>query len=66
MIASVRLCLSYDLLNAILSPLKCVYFNENLHCCTCNGRHRDVTYSHRKCYVICGHNMIYDNALSTE
>ena len=24
---------SYDLLNAILSPSKFVYFSENLHCC---------------------------------
>ena len=32
-ITSVRFCLSYDLLNAILSPSNCVYFNEKLHCC---------------------------------
>ena len=31
MIMSVRFCLSYDLLNVILSPLKFVYFKENLH-----------------------------------
>ena len=31
MIISVRFCLSHDLLNAILSPLMFVYFNENLH-----------------------------------
>ena len=40
MITSVRLCLSYDLLNVILSPSKFVYFNENLHCC--NGRCPDI------------------------
>ena len=57
MITSVRFCLSYDLLNAILSPSKFVYFNDNLH---------DVTCSHRKCYVTCGHNIIYDMTLTTE
>ena len=31
MITSVRFCLSYDLLNVILSPSKFVYFTENLH-----------------------------------
>ena len=40
---SVRLCLSYDLLNVILSLAKFVYFNENLHCC--NGRRYNVTCS---------------------
>ena len=29
-ITSLRFCLSYDLLNVILSPSKFVYFNENL------------------------------------
>ena len=33
MITRERFCLLYDLLNAILSPSKFVYFNENLHCC---------------------------------
>ena len=28
MITSVRFCLSYDLINVILSPLKFIYFNE--------------------------------------
>ena len=46
MITHVRFCLSYDLLNAILSPSKCVYFNGNLYCC--NG------HSRRKCYVTFG------------
>ena len=63
-IMSVRFCLSYDLLNVILSPPKFVYFNENLH--RCNGCCHDVTYFHRKCYVTCGHNIIYDMTLSTE
>ena len=27
---SVRFCLSYDLLNAILSPIKFIYFGENV------------------------------------
>ena len=49
MITSVRFCLSYDLLNAILSPLKFVYFHENF--LYCNGRRHDVTCSRRKCYV---------------
>ena len=61
---SVRFCLSYDLLNAILSPSKLVYFNESLHCC--NGRRHDVTCSRRKCFVSCGHNIIYDMMFSTE
>ena len=51
-ITSLRFCLSYDLLNAILSPSKFVYFKENLLCC-----HRRLT---------CGHNIIYDMALFTE
>ena len=58
MIMSVRFCLSYDFLNRILLPSKFVYFNENLHCS--NGRHHDATCSRRKCYVTCGHNIIYD------
>ena len=64
MILSVRLCLSYDFLNAVLSPSKCVYFNENLHCC--NGRRHDVTWFRRKCYAKFGHNIIYDMTLSIE
>ena len=65
MLKSVRFCLSYDLLNAILSPLKLVFFfNGKLHCC--NGRRHDVTCSRLKCYVTCGHNKIYDMTLSTE
>ena len=64
MIMSVRFCLSYDLLNAILSPSKVVYFNEKLHCC--NGSGHDFTCSRQKCYVTCGHNIIYDITLSTE
>ena len=47
-----------------LSPSKFVYFNEKLHCC--KGRHRDVTCSRQKCYVMCGHNIIYNMTLSTE
>ena len=43
MITSVRFCLSYDLLNAILLPPKFVNYNEILHCC--NGRCHDVTCS---------------------
>ena len=64
MITSVRFCLSYDNLNATLSHSKLVYFNENLLCC--NGRRHDVACSRRKCYVTCGHNIIYDLPLSTE
>ena len=58
MIKSVRFCLSYDNFNTTLLPSKFVYFNENLHCC--KGCHHDVTCSPRKCYVTCGHNIIYD------
>ena len=61
---SVRFCLSYDLLNAILAPSEFGYFNENLHCC--NRRGHDVTFSRRKCYGTCGHNIIYNMTLSTE
>ena len=64
MIMSVWFCLSYDFLNRILLPSKFVYFNENLHCC--NGHCHDVTCSRRKCYVTCGHNIIYDMTVSTE
>ena len=34
MITCVRFCLSYDLLNAILSQSKFVYFKEILNCLT--------------------------------
>ena len=61
MITSVRFCLSYNLLNAILSPYR-VFFNENLH--RCNGRRYDVTCSRQKCYLTCGHNITYDMKLS--
>ena len=65
MITSVRLSLSYDLLNSILWPLNIFfYFNENLHCC--NGHCHYITCSHQKCYVMCGNNIIYDMTLSTE
>ena len=64
MIMSVRFCLSYDLLNAKLSPSKLVYFNESLHCC--NKHHHDVNCSLQKCYVTCGHIIIYDMTLSNE
>ena len=64
MITSVRFCLSSDLLNAILSTSKFVYFKENLQCC--NERRHDVTCSSRIGYVMCGHNIIYDMMLSTE
>ena len=64
MITSARFCLSYDLFNAILSPSKFVYFHENVHCC--EGRRHDITCSSQKCYVTCGHNIIYDMTLSTE
>ena len=64
MITSVRLCLSYDLFNLILSPSKSVYFNENLHCCY--GRRHDVTASRKKCYVTRGHIIICDITSSTE
>ena len=50
--------LSYD---TILMPSEAslfVYFNDNLHCC--HGRRHDVKGSHWKCYVTCGHNIIYD------
>ena len=55
MITSVRFCLSYDLLNAILSPSKFVYFHVNFLCC--NGRRHDVTRSRRKCCVTCVYNI---------
>ena len=58
MIKNVRFCLSYNLLNAILSPSKFVYFNENLHCC--NERSHKVTCFRRKCNVTCGQNINYD------
>ena len=64
MITSVRFCLVYDLLNAILSPSEFVNFNKNVHCY--NGRLHDVIYFHWKCYVTCGHNIIYDMTLCTE
>ena len=64
MITSVIFCLSYDLLDVILSPSKFVYFNENLRCC--NQRHHDFTLSHQNCYVTCGYKVIYDMKLSTE
>ena len=64
LISSLRYCSSYDLLNANLSPLEFVYFNENLHCC--HRRCHVVTCSRRKCYVMCGHKIIYDMTLSTE
>ena len=59
MISSVRFCLSFD----HLSPSKFVYFNGNLNCC--NRRRNDITCSRRKCYVTCGHNIIYDMTLFT-
>ena len=64
MITSVRFCLSYDLFNAILLPSKLAYFNENLRCC--DGRRHDVTCSRRKCYAMCGHNIIYEVMFSTD
>ena len=57
MITSVRFCLSYDLLNAILLLSNFVYFNEKLYCC--NGRHHDIPCSQGKCIVTCGHKIIY-------
>ena len=54
---SVRFCLSYDLLDAILSPSQFLYFNENLHCR--HGRRYDATFFRQKCYVKCGHKVIY-------
>ena len=67
MITSVKSCLLYDLLHAILRPSKFVYFNEKLHCCHgCqDGCSHDVA-SRRKCYVKCGHNIIDDMTLSTQ
>ena len=35
------------------------FFHENLHCC--NGRRHYVICSRRKCYVMCGHNIIVAN-----
>ena len=64
MITSVRFCLTYDLLNVILLPSKFVNFHENVH--FCYGGHHDITRSFRKCYVTCGHNIIYEIMLSTE
>ena len=60
MIMSIRLCLSYNLLNAILSPSKFVCFNESVHCC--HEHCHDVTCSRRKWHAMCGHNIIYDMA----
>ena len=53
--------LFYGFLNAILLCSKIVYFNENLHCCY--GRRHDITCSQRKCYVTCGHHIIYELTL---
>ena len=64
MTTSVRFCLSYDLLNAILSPSKFVYFNGKF--ALCHRCRQYVTGLHRKCYVTCGHNIIFDMTLSTE
>ena len=64
MITSVRFCLSYDLLNANLSPSDFVYLNEEMSCC--NGGHDDLTFWCRKCYITFGHSIIYDMTLSTE
>ena len=55
---SVRSCLSYDLLNAILTLAEFVYFNEKLHCC--HGRRHVVTCSSQKCYITCGMTLSYD------
>ena len=60
MVMDVLYCLSFEPLNAILSPSKLVYFNVNLHCC--NWRGHDVTSSR----WTCGYNIIYDMTLSTE
>ena len=46
------------LLPYFISPSKFVYFDENLHCQ--HGHLLDVTCSRRKCYVMCGHNIIYN------
>ena len=62
MITRVRFCLSYDLLNVILSPSKFVYSNENLHCF--HELRNDVTCSCRKCYITCGHNIFFDNVIN--
>ena len=35
--------------------IKWILFQRNMHCC-----HDDVTSSCRNCYVMCGHNIIYD------
>ena len=61
MITNVRFCLSYDLLNAILSPSKFVYINDNLNY---NRNPHYVTCSYRKCNVTCGHNIMNDMKLS--
>ena len=64
MMKIVRFFLSYEVLNAILSPSKFDHFNVNLH--SCNGRRHDVTCSRQKCYVTRGHNIICDMMSSTE
>ena len=56
----------WPFLNVILLPSKFVYFqwkneNEKTHCCR-----QEVTCSCQKCYVICGHIIVYDMKLSTE
>ena len=59
---SVKFSLSYDNLNAIVLPLKSVYFNENVHCC--HGvviALLDSTES-----VTCGHKISYAMTLSTK
>ena len=64
MTTSVIFCLSYDLSKERLTPIKWTLFQRKMHCC--HGRRHDVTCFRRKCYVTCGHNIIYDMTLSTE
>ena len=50
MITSLKFCLSLDLSNAISSPSNFVHSNKGKMNCS-HVRRRDVTCSHRKCYV---------------
>ena len=64
MTTSVIFCLSYDLSKELFIAFKVDKFSTSVHCC--HGRRHDVTCSRQKCYVTCGHNIIYDMTLYTE
>ena len=60
MVTNVRFFLSYDPLNAILSPSIFVYYNDNLQ------RLLTLFVSAESVKVMCGHNITYDMTLSNE